>query len=67
MRVKSIARARFLIAAAAAVLGILSATPGHAAVVTMTFSGTYDSSAALRLISTGLHHLLGPPSGGLFV
>lgn len=43
MKIKSIAQARFLIAAAAAV-GILSATPVHASVVTMTFTGTYDSS-----------------------
>lgn len=44
MSIKSTARSRFLFAAAAAALGILSATPGYAAIVTMTFSGTYDSS-----------------------
>lgn len=43
MSIKSIADARFLIAATAAAVGIFSATPGHASVVTMTFTGTYDS------------------------
>jgi hypothetical protein len=44
MSIESIARARFLIAAAAAALGSFSATPAHSAIVTMTFTGTYDSS-----------------------
>lgn len=44
MQIKSIGHARFLIAAAAAAIGIFSAAPGHAAIVTMTFTGTFDSS-----------------------
>jgi hypothetical protein len=56
MNIKSITHARFLIAAAAAALGIFSATPGYSAIVTMTFTGTYVSGATVDGIapSTGL-------------
>jgi hypothetical protein len=60
MNVKSIAHARFLIAAAAAAVWILSATPGHAAVVTMTFSGTYLSGPAVD----GIAPIAGLPVSG---
>lgn len=62
MSIKLTARSCFLFAVAAAALGILSAAPGHAAVVTMTFSGTYLSGSSVDGIvpSTGL-----PASGTL--
>lgn len=60
MKIKSIADVRFLIAAAAAAFGILSATPGHAAVVTMTFSGTYLSGPTVD----GIAPISGLPVSG---
>lgn len=47
MSIKSVAQERFLIAVAAAALVIFSATPGHSAIVTMTFTGTYLSGGTV--------------------
>ena len=55
MSIKSIVKARFLVAAA---LAIFSVTPGRAAVVTMTFSGPLDLNQ-----STGAVDGISPSSG----
>jgi len=55
MSIKSIACTRFLIAA---VVAIFSATPGHAEIVTMTFSGSVD-----MLQSTGTVDGISPSAG----
>lgn len=62
MSIKSIARARFLIAAAAAGFGVFSATPGYSAVVTMNFSGTYDRGQSTGVPVDGIS-----PNTGLTV
>jgi hypothetical protein len=64
MSIKSIVRARFLIAAAAAALGIFSATPGYSAIVTMTFSGTYDSSQSFGGTVDGIAPIAGLKASG---
>jgi hypothetical protein len=64
MNIKSIAHTRFLIAAAAAALGSFSATPAHSAIVTMTFTGTYDSLQSVAGTVDGITQTAGLTASG---